>query len=77
MQKAFEESRNRMRNKLRKEKEEQKKQERLHKFANIMFFVVMIMAMVGILAISGNMQNEAIKNCEKNGYSYNYCINHS
>ena len=73
MQKAFEESRNRMRKKLENEKKIAKKKQIQTK----MTFCGMIIVAVILIIIAGSMKKDAIKSCEKNGFSYNYCINHA
>lgn len=73
MQKAFEESRNRMREKMRLKRIQEKKVKRAKVFGLCLLAVVC----VGILAISGKMQNSAIDNCMEKGNSYNFCIQHS
>lgn len=73
MQKAFEESRNRMREKMRLKRIQEKKAKRAKVFGLCLLAVVC----VGILAISGKMQNSAIDSCMEKGNSYNFCIQHS
>lgn len=73
MQKAFEESRYRMREKIRKEKEQEKKAVRRTQVILTGLLIVCIM----LVALSGCMQKKAIDKCIKKGHSYNYCIEHS
>lgn len=73
MQKAFEESRNRMREKMRLKRIQEKKVKRVKVFG----LCVLAVVCVGILAISGKMQNSAIDSCMEKGNSYNFCIQHS
>ena len=73
MQKAFEESRNRMREKIRKEQELEKKKARKTQIGLCGLVIVCVVLVI----LAGNMQNKAIKNCMKKGNSYNYCIEHS
>lgn len=73
MQKAFEESRNRMREKMRIKKAQEKKVKR----AKVFGLCLLALVCVGILAISGKMQNSAVKSCMDKGNSYNFCIQHS
>lgn len=73
MQKAFEESRNRMREKIRKEKEQEKKKVRRTQF----ILTGLVIVCVILMAVSGCMQRKAIDKCIKKGNSYNYCIEHS
>lgn len=73
MQKAFEESRNRMREKIRKEKEQEKKKVRRTHF----MLCGLVIACIILIGISGCMQKQAIDKCIKKGNSYNYCIEHS
>ena len=73
MQKAFEESRNRMREQIRKEKEQEKKKVRRTQF----ILTGLVIVCVILMAVSGCMQRKAIDKCIKKGNSYNYCIEHS
>ena len=73
MQKAFEESRNRMRKKLENEKKIAKKKQIQTK----MIFCGMIIVAVILLILASSMKKDAIKSCEKNGFNYNYCVNHA
>ena len=73
MQKAFEESRNRMREKIRKEQEQEKKKAKRTQF---MLGGIVIGCIILIL-ISGCMQRQAIDKCMKKGHTYNYCVEHS
>lgn len=73
MQKAFEESRNRMREKMRIKKAQEKKTKRFKIFGLCLLGLVC----VGILLIGGRMQNQAIDSCMDKGNSYNFCIQHS
>lgn len=73
MQKAFEESRNRMREQIRKEKEQERKKIRRTQF----ILTGLVIACVILMAVSGCMQKQAIDKCIKKGNSYNYCIEHS
>lgn len=73
MQKAFEESRNRMRKKLENEKKIAKKKQIQTK----MGFLGIIIVAVILLILANSMKKDAIKSCEKNGFSYNYCVNHA
>lgn len=73
MQKAFEESRNRMREQIRKEKEQEKKKIRRTQF----ILTGLVIVCVILMAVSGCMQRKAIDKCVKKGNSYNYCIEHS
>lgn len=73
MQKAFEESRNRMREQIRKEKEQEKKKIRRTQF----ILTGLVIVCVILMAVSGCIQRKAIDKCIKKGNSYNYCIEHS
>lgn len=73
MQKAFEESRYRMREKIRKEKEQEKK---VIKRTQVILTGLVIGCVI-LLAVSGCMQKKAVDKCIKKGHSYNYCIEHS
>ena len=73
MQKAFEESRNRMREQIRKEKEQEKKKVRRTQF----ILTGLVIVCVILMAVSGCIQRKAIDKCIKKGNSYNYCIEHS
>lgn len=73
MQKAFEESRYRMREKIRKEKEiEKNKIRRTHYMLS-----GLVIACVILISVSGCLQKRAIDKCIKKGNSYNYCVQHS
>lgn len=73
MQKAFEESRNRMREKMRIKKAQEKKAKRF----KVVGLCLLGLVCVGILLIGGKMQNQAIDSCMDKGNSYNFCIQHS
>ena len=37
----------------------------------------LVICCIILIAISGCMQKQAIKQCQKKGYSYNFCVEHS
>lgn len=69
MQKAFEESRNRMR--LKKYKELKKQQKR-----NNIIELGLATILIALILISCNMGKNAKSNCIKNGHSVSYCEAH-
>ena len=73
MQKAFEESRYRMREKLKKEKEQEKKTVKRTQFILGGLLIICVI----LVAVSGSMQHKAINKCIKKGHSYSYCVEHS
>jgi len=73
MQKAFEESRNRMREKIKKQKEIEIKKRTKKIITMIMLGIIIII----FLMIGSKLRKNAIEKCVKKGNDYNYCVKHS
>jgi uncharacterized membrane protein YvbJ len=73
MQKAFEESRNRMREKIKKQKEIEIKKRTKKIITMIMLGIIIII----FLMIGSKLRKNAIESCVKKGNDYNYCVKHS
>ena len=59
-------------------REEKRKQQLLTIVCvNIVVWLTLILALIWIAAIGGAVQRIGIRGCMENGYSYDYCVEHS
>lgn len=70
-------TRTRIENQLKeyREKEAQKKEAKKEKIKNILTTTALILAIIPLLLLKNNMDNNDLKQCKENGLSENVCYN--
>ena len=59
-------------------RKEKRKQELLNTLCiNIVIWLILILVVIWGIVIAGELQREGIRGCMENGYTYDYCVEHS